>query len=116
MMIDDDMMINDDAAEVYIAEIPAAKRIAVRWAFWMGDWFVSHSPRNGNSNAEGPWDHWVYLAVAILQHPATAITRPDAHAAAQGLEVRDYYDEVDRGLTDAELARLFRGVKRASDD
>ena len=115
-MIDDDMIIDDDDAEVHIADLPAAKRIAVRWASWMGDWFVSHSPRNGNSDAEGPWDHWVNLAIAILQHPATAITRPDAHAAAQGLEVRDYYDEVDRGLTDAELARLFRGMKRASDD
>ena len=110
------MMIDDDYYQVHISDLPAAKRIAVRWAPWMGDWFVSHSPRNGNSNAEGPWDHWVNLAIAILQHPATAITRPDAHTAAQGLEVRDYYDEVDRGLTDAELARLFGGMKRASDD
>ena len=29
----------------------AGKRCALDWAPWMGDWFVSSSPRNGNSNA-----------------------------------------------------------------
>lgn len=83
------------------------KRLAMEHCEWMGDWFVSHSPRNSNSNAEGQWDQWVDMAVQILQHPATAITRPDAHAAAEGLAVANYYSEVGHTLTDDEIERLF---------
>ena len=81
--------------------------MSVQHSAWMGDWFVSHSPRNGNTNAEGQWGQWVNLAVSILQHPATAITDPEAHKAAGGLPVHRYYDEVNRTLTDDEIESLF---------
>ena len=99
----------DKAAEEF-DEIQAAdggKRCAVNWAPWMGDWFVSSSPRNGNSNAEGPWDHWVDLAVRILRDPLTAKVRPEAHAAIQGVEPVDFYSETKVDLTDADLAERF---------
>lgn len=83
------------------------KRLSMDWAEHMGDWFVSFSPRNSNSNAEGPWDHWVDLALSILQHPATAIVRPEAHAAVQRVETKGFYDETARDLTDDELDELF---------
>ena len=94
--------------EVEAAE--AGKRLGVNWAPWMGDWFVSHSPRNGNSNAEGEWDQWVDLACKILRDPLTAITRPDAHAVAVGaeaLEPKDYYTGADVTLTKEQLAKRF---------
>lgn len=93
--------------EKYIQGIKSAKRLDVVWTPWMGDWFVSHSPRNGNSNAEGPWDQWVNLAISILQHPATELTRPEAHDAVKGLALKNYYDDADRYLTDDELSKLF---------
>ena len=95
--------------EQYIKGIISAKRLDVVWAPWCGDWFVSHSPRNGNSNAEGTWDHWVTLALSILQHPATAIVRPAAHDAVKGVENVRFYDESGRNLTDDELEELFGG-------
>ena len=49
-----------------IEVIQSGKRCGMEHAPWMGDWFTSWSPRNGNSNAEGPWEHWVDLAVRIL--------------------------------------------------
>lgn len=93
----------------YIKGIAYAKRLTIQHTPWMGDWFTSHSPRNDNSNAEGQWGQWVNLAVSILQHPATAITDPEAHQAAQGLTVHRYYSEVGRTLTDDEIATLFGG-------
>ena len=76
---------------------------------WMNDWFVSHSPRNSNSNAEGPWDHWVDLAIQILQHPATGVVRPEAHLVAhQHLHAADFYDETGRDLTEDECNELFQ--------
>jgi hypothetical protein len=79
-----------------VAAIDAAKRCGVQW-----------SPRNDNNNAEGTWDHWVDLAVKILQDPMTALVRPEAHELAKGLETKDFYDESSRCLTDAELEARF---------
>lgn len=89
--------------------ISAGKRCGLRWVPWMGDWFNSWSPRNGNENAEGPWDHWVSLAIEILQHPATEIVRPEAFEAVKGLKGADFsmYSETTRDLTDEEVKKLF---------
>lgn len=97
------------AADLYeeIQAVPAGRRCALDWAPWMGDWFVSSSPRNGNSNAEGQWDHWVDLAIGILKDPLTAIVRPEAHAAAADLATHDFYSEANRHLTDDELNARF---------
>lgn len=54
----------------------AAKRLGIQRCPWMGDWFVSWSPRNSNSNAEGTWFHWVNLAKFILSHEATSAVSP----------------------------------------
>lgn len=62
------------AERVYI---DAAKRLAVAESEWMDNWYVSHSPRNDNSNAEGNWCEWVHLARLILAHPLTAEQMPD---------------------------------------
>ncbi|MGW6790022.1 hypothetical protein [Streptomyces chartreusis] len=91
-------------------EVPAlssGKRCGVQWTPWMGDFFTSWSPRNSNNNAEGPWDHWVDLALKILSDPMTAIVRPDAHRAVQDLTPCDFYDEARRELTEAELNERF---------
>jgi hypothetical protein len=100
----------DKAAESFeeIETISAAKRCGLNWNPWMGDWFTSHSPRNDNHNAEGTWDHWVDLAVKILQDPLTAIVRPEAHRAGWTLAVYGFYSETNRGLTDEELAERFK--------
>lgn len=92
-----------------VGAIHAGKRCAVNWTPWMGDWFVSHSPRNGNSHAEGPWDHWVDLAIGILKDPMTAKVRPEAHAAVADLATYDFYDESKVRLTDEDLAVRFPG-------
>ena len=99
----------DEFDEKDIPRIQHAKRLGMTWIPWMGDWFASSSPRNGNRNAEGPWEHWVQLAVSILQHPATELVRPAAHAAVQGLENTSLYDETNRDLEDDEIATLFGG-------
>lgn len=85
----------------------AGKRLGVQWASWMGDWFVSLSPRNDNSNAEGEWDQWVDLALHILQDPLTAIVRPDARAAVAELPTFNFYSGANRKLTAAELSARF---------
>lgn len=90
-----------------IPAIQAGKRCGIAWDPWMGDWFASWSPRNGNSNAEGPWDHWVDLAIYILRDPLTALTRPDAHELAQRLDLGGFYDETGRALTEPELRERF---------
>ena len=97
----------DDYGEKYIKGIESAKRLNIVWTPWMGDWFVSNSPKNDNSHAEGQWDQWVQLAVSILQHPATEIVRPEVHTAVQGIKNTSFYSETGRGLTEEELARLF---------
>lgn len=94
----------------YYTEIPAVsggKRCGVQWAPWMDDWFTSWSPRNSNSNAEGPWDHWVDLALNILRDPMTAKVRPEAHAAVQAVKPLDFYDESRVSLTESDLAERF---------
>jgi uncharacterized protein (DUF1501 family) len=100
----------DKAADHFerIEVIDAGKRCGVQWSPWMGDWFASWSPRNDNSHAEGPWDHWVDLALLILRDPMTAKVRPVAHAAVQGLEPVGFYSESQRRLTAEELAERFR--------
>jgi hypothetical protein len=87
--------------------IEAGKRLAVRKGDFLRDWFVSHSSRNDSYCGEGPWEHWVDLAVKILQDPLTAITRPEAHEAAKQLDVQDYYSDANRYLTDEELIQRF---------
>lgn len=86
----------------------SGKRIGVQWTPWMGDWFTSWSPRNSNSNAEGPWAHWVDLAVRVLQDPMTKLVRPDAAEAIAGLERRSFYSDADRYLTEDELRERFK--------
>ncbi len=91
-------------------EIPlinVAKRLGVQWTPWMDDWFTSWSPRNDNNHAEGHWDHWVDLLIGILRDPLTSIVRPEAHEAAQQLQTCDFYDEVNRALTETELRARF---------
>lgn len=100
----------DKAASDYdeIVAIEAAKRCAMAWNPWMGDWFTSYSPRNSNHNAEGTWDHWVDLAVKILADPLTETVRPEAYRVGRTLAVHDFYDESNRSLTDQELAERFK--------
>lgn len=93
-------------------EVPvldAAKRCGVQWDPWMGDWFTSWSPRNGNSNAEGTWEHWIVLALQILQDPMTAIVWPDLAAivAEHMPPAPERYDETERRLTAEELRSRF---------
>lgn len=98
-------------------EIPAAqsgKRCGMQWTPWMDDWFTSWSPRNDNHNAEGPWAHWVDLALRILQDPLTQLVRPDAADAVKELEQRDFYSEADRYLTNDELVARFTTPPGAS--
>lgn len=95
----------------HIEVVHAGKLCANAWAPWCGDWFVSRSPRNDNSNAEGPWDHWVDLAVKILHDPLTAIVRPEAHRVGRTLAVYDFYSESNRPLTDEELAERFKETR-----
>src|SRR5690606_4831178 len=99
----------DEAAARFeeIEVVCAGKRCGVDWVPWMGDWFVSSSPRNDNNNAEGPWDHWVDLALGILQDPLTAKVRPQAHAAVSGLPRNNFYSEANTYLTDEDLVGRF---------
>lgn len=62
--------------------IEECKRAGVAWIPLMGDWFVGWSPRNLSPNPEGPWDHWVRLAVRVLQHPLTAQVDPELYQLA----------------------------------
>lgn len=89
-------------------ELYGSKRCGVQWTPWMGDWFSSWSPRNSNSNAEGQWDHWVDLALRILSDPLTKIVRPGSYIEPADADVRGFYDEAGRGLTDDELMARFR--------
>jgi len=90
-------------------EIPvadAAKRCGVRHSPWMGDWFASWSPRNSNNHAEGPWDHWVDLALMILGDPMTEIVRPEVYRPDP--PTQGFYSEINRGLTADELSNRFK--------
>jgi hypothetical protein len=91
-----------------IPAIKAGKRLGVNWCPWMGDFFISHSPRNSNSNAEGPWAQWVDLALRILKDPMTATVRPEAQEAVAALELRDFYDDADVYVSDGQLRERFR--------
>lgn len=95
--------------EQCVPGVTSAKRVTIVHTPWMGDWFVSHSPRNGNSNAEGPWSHWVDLALSILQHEFTGLVRPELREAVKGHELRNYYSESDRDLTEEEIAKVMNG-------
>lgn len=85
--------------------IEAGKRCGLQWTPWMGDFFTSWSPRNSNNLAEGPWDHWVDLALHILAHPFTQIVRPDAYRDTP--KPLDLYDATARRLTSDELLAQF---------
>lgn len=95
----------------YVPVHGSAKRCGVKWAPWMGDWFVSWSPRNYNEHSEGTWDHWVDLALMILKDPMTRIVRPDASAAVVDLEPVGFYSESARMLTDEELVERMKGTE-----
>lgn len=99
----------DKAAATYteIPVISASKRCGVRHDPWVGDWFTSWSPRNSNSNAEGTWDHFVDLALAILHDPLTAIVRPEAQAAVADVKPIGFYTESARDLTEDEVRARF---------
>lgn len=47
--------------------IQAGRRLGIEASAWLSDWYISHSPRNGNSNAEGTWAEWVALAHQIIE-------------------------------------------------
>ncbi len=98
---------NFDGQEVVVVE--AAKRLGLTWYHELGDWFASYSPRNGDGNAEGTWDHWVDLALQILRDPMTATVRPDAHRAVSGVAPVGFYSESNRKLTADELVERFAG-------
>lgn len=59
-----------------IYAVGAAKRLAVEESDWLPDWYVSASPRNSNSHAEGLWCHWVHMARLILADERTAAQMP----------------------------------------
>jgi hypothetical protein len=61
------------------SKLKAGKRCGMQRCDWMSDWFVSWSPRNNNSNAEGPWHHWANLAAMILSDPRTEAVAPDLY-------------------------------------
>lgn len=84
----------------------AGKRCGMAWTPWMGDWFTSFSPRNWNTNAEGPWDHWVDLALHILADPLTKIVRPEVYVDTD--KTVGFHSEAQRYLTDDELADRFK--------
>lgn len=98
-----------------VEEIPvvgAAKRCGVQWTPWMGDWFTSWSPRNDNNNAEGTWEHWVNLALGILQDEMTASIAPEVFVAAHHYLPRfdpKKYADSDRLLSETELRARFEG-------
>lgn len=68
--------------------LDAAKRLAVVESEWLDDWYISHSPRNGNEFAEGTWCQWVHLARLILADPRTTAQMPGHH---QPYEPPDVY-------------------------
>ncbi len=46
--------------------LTAGRRLGMFHSADMGDWYVSWSPRNASSCAEGGWADWVDLAKQIL--------------------------------------------------
>lgn len=88
-----------------VAIIRAAKRCGLSWAPQSGDWFVAWSPRNGNTNAEGPWNHWATLAALILSNPLTAKSAPGLYRP--DLKPAEVHTENPNPLTDQEIAEAF---------
>lgn len=83
----------------------AGKRCGIQHFVPLGDWFVSWSPRNENSNAEGHWAHFVNLAKFILSHPATEIVDKDAFMPQLKADPNMYNGGVQ--LTEDQLKELF---------
>lgn len=91
--------------------VHGGKRLGVTWVPWMDDWFLSHSPRNSNSNAEGPWGQWVHMAAQILAHPLTRIVAPDLYRP--DLPYRhDLYDSFPREATPEEIVAAEQEHRR----
>lgn len=83
-----------------------AKRAAIEHTDFVPDWFRAASPRSDGA-AEGPWEHHAKLALAILQHPLTALVMPDAFKAVQHLDQPENLDsDVRRPLTEAEIRQF----------
>lgn len=104
-----------DFNEVFINGNGGGKRLDIVWTPWMGDWFTSWSPRNSNEHGEGPWAHWISLALKVLQHPLTERLWPELHAAVADFDNPDLYSETEPigDLTDEEIgAALGREVSR----
>lgn len=92
-----------------LEEIPtyaAGKRCGIWRCPWMGDWFTSWSPRNGNNNAEGSWHHWANLAAYILSHPATKEVAPNLYRP--DLKPDDNLYAGGNILTNEQIAQLFK--------
>ena len=47
--------------------VKAGRRLALQKSDYQDDWYMSHSPRNDNGNAEGSWEEWVAFAKNILE-------------------------------------------------
>jgi hypothetical protein len=94
---------SDDYGEIEIFE--AGKRCGIRRAEWMGDWFMSWSPRNDNEYAEGQWAHWVNLAKFILSHPATEIV--DRGAFSPNLKADPEMYTEGKQLTQEQIQTFF---------
>ena len=59
------------------------RRCALRKSDWLDDWYVSHSPRNCNQNAEGSWEDWVELAQNILAADKKVLELAEAQELAE---------------------------------
>jgi hypothetical protein len=89
-----------------IGAIRGAKRLGVSWCPWMGDWFTSWSPRNGNNNAEGTWFQWAHLAARILAHPFTQKVAPELYRP--DLRWKTLYAESDAMLAAEEIEAVLQ--------
>lgn len=103
--MEDDLGVDDR-----VRLIDSAKRVGISWLPDSGDLFVSYNPKTDRGSCEGPWDHWVDLAIQILQSPLTEIVRLDAYQAVGSLKSRGLYDSADRYLTKEEILTVFPEV------
>ena len=58
-----------DEMEKWAVWLEGGRRCAVKQTPYIDGWWVGVSPRNGEgATVEGPWEDWVALARAILEH------------------------------------------------